>query len=225
MGLSAISTVAGLPDLAGFAVCHQLPERTLYLGGQLLPVCARDTGMYLGFVTLFLALALSRPRRAGFPPAPVLVLAVLFIGVAGLDWVTSELGLRTTTNAIRLATGLAGGSTLAILAFPILNRLVWRDVSEEPVFNVAGVVPWLAFLAGAYVLLGLDLRVWEVLPWVLLGSILFTYTVLNLAVLNLLTRLQQSARRVRDLPLPAAMALGMTVGELMIVGAMKSAFL
>ena len=31
----------------GSVVCHQLPERSFFLDGRQLPVCARCTGLYL----------------------------------------------------------------------------------------------------------------------------------------------------------------------------------
>ena len=33
---------------AGNVICHQLPERSFFLDGRQLPVCARCTGLYLG---------------------------------------------------------------------------------------------------------------------------------------------------------------------------------
>ena len=32
----------------GHFICHQRPERSFFIGGQQLPVCARCTGLYLG---------------------------------------------------------------------------------------------------------------------------------------------------------------------------------
>ncbi|MRR32525.1 DUF2085 domain-containing protein, partial [bacterium] len=64
-----IETPAGLigkVQATGYAVCHQIASHTLEIGGKLLPLCARCTGMYLGTL-LALAVLKSDTRLAGKP--------------------------------------------------------------------------------------------------------------------------------------------------------------
>src|SRR5450756_1287938 len=107
----------------GFGLCHQLPERSFVGGVHQLPVCARDTGIYLGFVIGLLVLAaLDRGCRRTEVPRPwVLALGAVLIAVMGWDGVTSYVGLRPTTNLIRLATGLGTGFALTLVIAPLLN--------------------------------------------------------------------------------------------------------
>ncbi|MFZ1794606.1 MAG: DUF2085 domain-containing protein, partial [Anaerolineae bacterium] len=58
-------------DLVGYAVCHRIPERSFIIAGNQLPVCARDTGMFIGVLMGVIVFAvLPRRRAAGFPRAP-----------------------------------------------------------------------------------------------------------------------------------------------------------
>jgi uncharacterized membrane protein len=75
----------------GFGLCHQLPERSFFGGGMQVPVCARDTGIYVGFIVSLVVIAvLSRGRRPSeMPPWPFMAVGIVFVGLMGLDGVTS----------------------------------------------------------------------------------------------------------------------------------------
>ena len=96
-------------NTVGQAVCHQMPERTLLIGGRYLPVCARDTGAYLGLCVGYLLLPLRRKKRCG-PPS--LWMTALMITPMIIDGVTQILGIRTSTNDLRLVTGCLFGVAL-----------------------------------------------------------------------------------------------------------------
>ena len=100
-------------------------------------MCARDTGIYLGFVIGLLVLAaLDRGRRrTEVPPPWVLALGAVLVAVMGWDGVTSYAGLRPTTNLIRLATGLGTGFALTLVIVPLLNAQLWRRRSPERVLG------------------------------------------------------------------------------------------
>lgn len=104
----------------GHLVCHQLPERTLWVGGQYLPVCARDTGAYLGFYIGYLLLPL-RKREACGPPN--LWMTVLMVSPLMFDAGTQLAGLRTSTNELRLVTGLLFGAALAPFLVYLLGQI------------------------------------------------------------------------------------------------------
>lgn len=122
----------------GHAVCHQLPSRTLAAGGHYLPVCARCTGIYFGISLSYIYLIARRKFRVNaLPPLGVSIALVALILPMAVDGATSYLGLRHTTNAVRLATGLATGGVLPIFAFPLLSpELVTEkdDVHRRPPF-------------------------------------------------------------------------------------------
>ncbi len=122
-------------DLAGSLICHQLPERSLEAGSIILPVCARDTGIYTGIFTAFMFLLLFRRMKAQKPPglAAAVAMCVLMLPMM-LDGVLSYIGLMETNNAVRIFTGLLFGLPIPFLLVPAANfRLDGRN--EAPVLK------------------------------------------------------------------------------------------
>jgi len=94
----------------GRLVCHQIPERTLWIGGSYLPVCARDTGIYLGFFIGYLLLFARRKEACG---PPNLWITLFMVVPMIVDAVTQFIGFRTSINELRLLTGLMFGTALS----------------------------------------------------------------------------------------------------------------
>ena len=102
--------------IGGF-VCHQLPDRSFFIDGRALPVCARCTGIYTGvFVTAVFLLIARRARGNKVFSVGCGILIAGLITPMILDGVSSYSNLRETTNAIRLVTGALFGVCLPALA-------------------------------------------------------------------------------------------------------------
>ena len=96
--------------------CHQRPERTLWLAGHPMAFCARDTGVYLGIGLGAAAGALlRRPLLCGWA-ALALCLPLALDG--GSQWI----GLRESTNPLRIATGLLAGAAVAAYLLSRIGR-------------------------------------------------------------------------------------------------------
>ncbi|MDR0350716.1 MAG: DUF2085 domain-containing protein [Coriobacteriales bacterium] len=111
----------------GHGFCHQLPERSFEAGGLIFSVCARDTGIYLGFFCALLAAFILYARDGRKPselaPVPYLIVLALFVLPMAFDGASSYLGLRPTTNTIRYITGFLVGTSAASLLAPLLFAL------------------------------------------------------------------------------------------------------
>lgn len=95
--------------------CHQIPERSFFIKGKQFPICARCTGVLIGYFiayTLFLIISL---------PAEYCLIgcAIMFV-----DWYIQFIGLCISTNVRRLFTGIIGGYSLATLYCMIIKYIV-----------------------------------------------------------------------------------------------------
>ena len=88
-------------------MCHKLPERSFFYKGKKFPICARCTGILVGYI-----LAIT---GAFFIKMPLLICFILLIPI-GVDGVGQYLNKWTSNNIRRLITGiLAGIATVNII--------------------------------------------------------------------------------------------------------------
>lgn len=99
--------------MAHKAGCHQLAERSFFYKSYQFPMCARCTGVMLGYVLAFAVWFVYR-LEVGIYFA--LCLLMFF------DWYLQYLKIRTSTNVRRLLTGIGGGIGLMSL---FLEGILW----------------------------------------------------------------------------------------------------
>jgi len=114
-------SVIGLALQCGFAlVCHQRPERSFWIFGLPVAVCARCLGIYLG-ATLGLLLRTTR----------TIALHLLLAAAAlnSLDAASELVGLHGNWIGVRFALGLALGASGALLisSSTNLSRITLRE--------------------------------------------------------------------------------------------------
>lgn len=202
----------------GFGLCHQLPARSFFAGGHQVPVCARDTGIYIGFVLSLAVIALidRGRRRSGLPGWPALGLAALFIGVMAWDGVTSYAGLRATDNGIRLITGLLAGWALPVVVYPMLAGSLWKRQSPERVLSsTLELLLWVLPIPLAFAI------VWWVLPllgvWyplLVVAAVMTTFVSVNMVIAVLPPRFDRSFDRLRDAWAPLLIAFVLSAAEI-----------
>lgn len=204
--------------LIGFGLCHQLPERSYFAGGYQLPVCARDTGIYVGFVAGMLVLWIlhRRERPTGLPRWPVLALLGVFIASMAADGITSYAGLRETTNTLRLITGSLTGWALAAITMPMLNAQLWTAPGRGRLLETwLRVGLWLVGLGVTYALSEFVMPLTGIFyPVFVAMAILVTFSSVNLVLVCLVPRFEGRARRLRDAWPQLLIALALTIVEL-----------
>ncbi len=122
--------------LALHGICAQ--SHNLISGGIQLPLCARDSGMYLSELATLGVIAVRGRGHAGrLPPLPIsLVILGLFLLMAadGINSTLDELGMATAyapRTDLRLLTGMGAGIGLALVVLLVLNTALRRDVDDH----------------------------------------------------------------------------------------------
>lgn len=222
----------GKLDAVGYAVCHQLDERSFHVNGQRLPLCARCSGMYLGAVLGVVYLTLTQPRRGGLPPRSVLaVLALLGLAFA-VDGGNSYLYLMKQTwgarleflpnlyipnNSLRVLTGTGVGLGLAVAVFLSFNQTMWRRWDDRPILG-----GWKQFVLLLALGLGMALLVlteWEAVlypaAFLSAGGVLLLLTMVYAMLWTMLMRQENSYETLGGMWL--AILAGLTIALLQIV--------
>jgi uncharacterized membrane protein len=83
--------------LLGYAVCHQIEERSFFYHDLQSPLCARCTVMYLGGL-LTIVYQAFQGRKGKFPPTWVSVILGLFLIWFGIDGLNSFLHFFPSFN-------------------------------------------------------------------------------------------------------------------------------
>jgi Predicted membrane protein len=117
--------IAWLYNMIGSLVCHQLPERTISASGIKLPMCARDTGIYLGvFIGAIFAILRGR-MKADRPPSIFMAITLCLLMVPMMfDGIGSYIGMLQTGNTTRMITGALFGLSLIVFLLPVANYKV-----------------------------------------------------------------------------------------------------
>lgn len=220
-------TVLDKTHLIGYAICHQIPDRTIHIAGTPLPLCARCTGIYLGALMGLVGMSLlKRYRSTEFPPTLVLGLLVSFIAVMGFDGVNSYLTLLNAPhlyepqNWLRLTTGTFNGLALSVIVFPVITASLWHASLVKPERVVNSFKELALFLIGGGLIILLVL--WEqpflLYPLAILSTlgVLLMLGLVNMGLVLIMTRREGYARSWTDVILPAIM--GLAVSFLLIGG-------
>ena len=91
--------------------CHQIPERSFFIGSHQFPVCARCTGAYLG-IAIMILVYFSIPMPFNLD---MIFLSFILAIPAVVDGVTQLFDFRVSNSGIRLLNGFVLG--LAIVIF------------------------------------------------------------------------------------------------------------
>lgn len=232
ISLFVLLTPPGLWEKArviGYALCHQLSARSFFIHEHQTPLCARCTGMYLGFSISVIYLILRRRTRAArLPAAGIVAVLIGFVTIMGIDGINSTISiipnapqLYHTTNIHRIVTGTLFGMGLAMLFLPIFNTAIWaQPTGDRTIKN------WRELAILVAVCLGLDAVVltqadWLFYPITILSIVgpLFLLGLMGGIIVLTMRNIPNSVQRWQQFagPLMAGVALGLVLITLMDV--------
>lgn len=222
-----MGALAAVLHWLGYGLCHQLPERSFFGGGLQVPVCARDTGIYIGvLVSIAVISILHRGRRpTGFPTPAGWVAVAVMVGLMAIDGGTEYAGLRPTTNELRLITGVMTGFAIGAVATPMLNQELWRTASVERVLdNAPKLLVWLSFVPLTYA------TIYWGLPWLGIGypvlvalAIVGTLMAVNLVLVCMLPSFERQFDRLWQTWPALAAAFAVSMIEIWLAGLARAA--
>lgn len=189
-----MASLEKLFNLVGSLICHQLPSRSLYAGNMVLPVCARDTGIYAGIFTGTLFLILFRRLKAQKPPGTaVSVFMCVFMLPMILDGLLSYMGIIETNNMIRLFTGALFGLPIPFFLVPAAHFSIYGDNNKAVLKNAVE----LALTYGATLILCI-LLLKGLVPYVAAGLIFISSFLFLLSRLSytIFARMERFSPRV-----------------------------
>ena len=218
-------------NLVGYSICHQIPERSFFLGGLRLPLCARCTGTYTGIAIAFFTIALLGRWSAGeMLSRNMLVVMAIFIGIMGVDGLNSYLSLfermptlYTPQNWLRATTGSLNGIALSLIVFPVFNFTLWKHPQPvRPLKNAWQLLPMLAVAAVTIWVLQSEPS-WLLYPMALLSAagVLWMLILVNTMILLILFRRDSQAETWRDALLPLLGGLVTALMELTAMGVLR----
>jgi len=210
-------------------LCHQMPERSFYLNGRQLPLCARCTGTYMGmFIGLAsLGLILRRGKASRLPPVSFLAVLGGFYLLWAIDGLNSYLSLfpglphlYEPRNWLRLVTGTLNGLALSNILYPIFNFIVWADPPEisalQYPMDLLSMLIW-AGVVVFFILIGPPFLLYPV-AFLTAGTALLTLTLINTLLAVIVLRQEAQAVTILDLLLPLAIGLAAALLELTLLG-------
>lgn len=100
--------------------CHQRPDRSFFLKGYQVPVCARCSGVFFGYISGMVFWALGKKH------IPRSIISIIGCYIMFFDWLLQALKIKESTNKRRFITGFFGGMGLIIGYIEVIKWLIDR---------------------------------------------------------------------------------------------------
>lgn len=190
----------------GYAVCHQIPERSFTTSHGHSPLCARCTGMYLcAFVTLIFQS--FRGRRSAYPLKQLYPLMGIFLLAFAVDGANSYAQffrsapmLYPPNNLFRVLTGSGMGVNIGLLVYPIFHQTLWTQIDTRP-----AVKNWLELLLISIISLSLSYVAYleiatlsDLFAYISIGTVLLVLSMVFTSLMTLIFHKENTFKHWKD---------------------------
>lgn len=185
----------------GFAICHQLPDRSFFINGEQLPLCSRCTGIYLGiFITLtfYFFTRFIRHKKPSYPPHLIIgVISIIFVLLLVFNAISPLFNIPTN-NILRFITGIFFGISIPLFLIPAINYSPKSSHDHERIINTKEylILVGVCFLCILAVIAGIDFIMLTIAYLSITGLLLFILLV-NTAIIALVL---ENMKRVKTMP-------------------------
>lgn len=214
----------GKADGIGYAICHRIDGRSFHIHDRQLPMCSRDTGIFLGAIVGYgVVVASGRARHVKHPSNGKIILLASFIVIMGIDGVNSYSHffeglphLYEPRNWLRMVTGTFHGLALSSLAYPLISSTLWRNPVREATIKTYTELGGMVLICALIIVLVLFEIPLILYPVALLSAagVVMMLTSINTAMVVMLFRRENTFTRWRDLSIPILMGTIVTFAEL-----------
>lgn len=183
-----MNTILRIYFFIGSLVCHQIPERTIFINDMPLPFCARDTGINLGiFIALIYCIVRGKLKADKVPSTKISLLLVMLTVPMMVDAGSSYLMIRQTNNLIRLMTGLFFGMPIVLFLLPAANYKVYGTNKLKIIDSYLDLIllSFINILIG-FIILKFGVPAWWIVSTASLVGLVFIITRLGYTVVKLL---------------------------------------
>lgn len=214
------SGILGKADAVGYAICHQIAERSFHAHDHQLPLCARCTGIYLGvFSGLLYFIGRGRARADKLPSFKFLLVMGGFVALYGFDGLNSYLSMfefytpvYQPHNTLRLLTGATFGLAMITVVWPVFNMLLWQpDALSHPTAPITSFRDLIALytLAGMVCVLVLFKQPAILYATALISAsgVILMFTIIGSVGFLTVTGRENTLTHWRDLAIPALVGI------------------
>ena len=204
-----------LEYLASF-VCHQAPERTLTIGSHFLPLCARCTGIYAGFLTGIIFQIITARRVNRIPSLGLSAISAILVFTLIIEGLGEKLQLWGLSNQGRLLVGLFGGSAISVTLFPLFNYFLQKDHTRKAAIALKDYILLLvliSFLFPSHYIPSSFL----IFSFISVAGMLAMYLTANMTVAGMIIEWRKREPTLRNVSLMMGLVLALFVGEVVIL--------